>query len=324
MSSTHTIEIHPRKSYSRAEFEANAPDGSIALDGIVGGGPWWNAKRWVANFDHHEGCVREATMSTCKQVLFAVKGGMMDAMCKRGPVTIFVNDPDQDTAFASWLLLRHRRFEGVQSHPTINRLLELTDRWDITGGAFPTALDDSVIQTHAWVFDPYTSLRVSGALATAGEAEMRNCLAAVHQRLDAVLLGEAGRKPLREDATVLHKSPHGYDVIDETGGNEARYLLFSKGMNAFVSLVATRPDGRRVYSIGRRSRYIPFPVNELYDVLNAAEPEETRGWGGSDIIGGSARATGSSLPWPVVSGEIDRYLCSAEGLSFVDLAAPPR
>lgn len=181
-------------------------------------------------------------MSTAKQVMFAIKGGLMDRL--GGQAKIWINDPDQDTALATWLLKNYTRFDGVQSHPIINRLLELNDRLDITGGAYPMRLDDDVLSIHNWVFEPYSELRISGALAAADAAVMRNCLDAVHARLNATLMGQPGRRELRRDAKILYDSPRGFAIIDETGGNEARYVLFARGMNAFVSLVATRPDGR--------------------------------------------------------------------------------
>lgn len=298
------IVIHPRVSISWKAFCESTPKRSIALDGYVIGPPNWDEQSLHASLDHHSDVVREATMSTSMQAYFAVKGGLMERFS--GVAHLYINDPDQDTSLATWLLRRYRMFEGVQSHPVVNRLLTLTDRWDITGGAFPTSLDDSVLETHAWVFDPYTNLRVSGALAIADEGMMRNCVDAVHTRLDAVLLGQAGRKPLRHDATILHDSRCGFKIIDETGGNEARFILFSKGMDAFVSRVATRLDGRFVYSIGRRSRYVDFPLRKFYAALNAEEKlPESEGWGGSDIIGGSSRLHGSGLPWETVRDVIE-------------------
>ena len=306
-----SMAIRPRQTMTWEQFCQETPPGSIALDGMVSGGPRWDERTLHLNLDHHDGVVREATMSTCRQAMFAVKGGLMKRL--GGKAELWVNDPDQDTALATWILRHHSRFEGTQSHPTINRLLELTDRWDITGGAYPTALDDRTLTTHAWVFDPYTDLRVSGALAAANEGVMRSVLEAVHARLDAVFMGQGETKALRTDATVLHDSKHGFKIVDETGGNEARYLLFSQGMDAFVSRVATRTDGRFVYSIGRRSRYIDFPVPELYGALNLAEPEMWQflaghGWGGSDIIGGSPRLTGSSLSWEQIRDVLERTL----------------
>lgn len=301
--------IRPRQSVSWEAFCKTTPPRSVALDGYVTDGPQWDEKSLHVNMDHHSGCSREATMSTCRQSMFAIKGGIMDRF--GGNAQLWINDPDQDTSLASWLFKHYKLFTGVQSHPHINRLIELTDRWDITGGAYPTALDDDLLKMHAWVFDPYTELRVSGALAVATEGVMRNCLDAVHARLDKVLMGEAKTKELRSDATILHESRYGFKIVDETGGNEARYLLFSNGMNAFVSLVATRPDGRRVYSIGRRSRYIDFPVQEFYDILNKAEGLSAGDcWGGSDIIGGSARTSGSVLTWEQVRDLLEAYLAA--------------
>jgi hypothetical protein len=231
-----------------------------------------------------------------------------------GEATIYINDPDQDTSLATWLLLNHHLFDGIQSHPNINRLLALTDRLDITGGAYPMRLDDEILSMHSWVFEPYQELRTSGSLAQADEAVMRNCLDAVHLRLNALLVGQAGRRVPRTDAKILYDSPYGYKIIDETGGNEARYALFSQGMDAFVSLVATRPDGRYVYSIGRRSRYVNFPVTRLYRLLNHAEYGDSWTiksdgiWSGSDIIGGSPRGQGSSLSWERLRDIIDDRL----------------
>lgn len=303
------IIIHPRVNVSWESFLADTPKRSIALDGYVLGPPQWDESTLHLNMDHHSHVVREATMSTSMQTYFAIKGGLMDRL--GGRANVYINDPDQDTSLATWLLKHYKMFDGVQSHPVINRLLTLTDRWDITGGAFPTSLDDAVVETHAWVFDPYTSFRVSGALATAADVAMRNCVDAVHSRLDRVLLGQSERKAIRRDATILYESRFGFKVINETGGNEARYVLFSKGMNAFLSRVTTRPNGRHVYSIGRRSRYVDFPVTSIYPALNKVEGlSEGKGWGGSDIIGGSSLMYGSGLEWEQVKDVIEDLMSS--------------
>lgn len=302
------IVVLPRATCSWEEFCVNTPPKSIALDGyVVPDSPKWDEKTLHANFGHHGAdVVREATMSTAMQVLFAIKGGLMTRL--GGDATIYINDPDQDTAFATWLLLNYKMFEGTQSHPAVNRLLALTDRWDITGGAFPTNLDDSIVETHAWVFEPYSLLRTSGALASADSHIMQNCLDAVHARMMKVMLGQGERRKLNTEAKVLLTHPQ-FCVVHEIGGNEARYKLFSQGMNAFLSIVARRPDGKTVYSIGRRSRYINFPVPKFYEALNKAENlSSTSGWGGSDIIGGSSRINGSSLSWEEASKIITEVL----------------
>mgnify|MGYP001559351209 CR=1 FL=1 len=293
------IVILPRASMSWEDFLLTTPPRSIALDGVVKGGPNYNATTGHINFDHHDNVVREATMSTAMQIMFAIKGGLAEALTVNGRVnaTIYINDTDQDTVLAVWLLLNYKKFEGVQSIPHINRLLALDDRWDITGGAYPMNLDDMLVRQHTWVFKPYTELRKSGALANATAEVLLDNLEAVMGRLDRYLMNEGEEVDLDIRHKILYDSPT-FKIVDEIGGNEARYHLFSKGMNAFISIVATRSDGRRVCSVGRRSRYIPFPVPLLYEDFNAAEGLTGNDrWNGSDIIGGSSRMIGTGLSW---------------------------
>ncbi len=291
------VVIQPRVSMSQAEFTTTTPAYSIGLDGAVLGGPFFNSGTMHINYDHHDCVIREATMSTAMQVYFAIKGGLMKAFPQGVTVSIHINDTDQDTAFAVWLLLNYKKFEGVQSHPNINRLLALNDRWDITGGAFPMNLSDDLVMQHNWVFRPYTDLRKSGGLAQANEAVLRSNLEAVMARLTKFMMGDAEQVALDTRHDIIHNSPH-YKIVHEVGGNEARYHLFSHGMDAFISLVAVRPDNRYVWSVGRRSQYISFPVEKLYDDFNEAEGfDRTNGWNGSTIVGGSSRLKGSELNW---------------------------
>jgi len=304
--------VLPRHVMTWEAFVASAPKCSIALDGIVTGGPNWNERTLHVNFDHHDSCIREATMSTAKQVMFAIKGGLMERF--DGNATIYVNDPDQDTSFAVWLISRWKSFTGVQSHPIINRFLELSDRLDITGGAYPMSLDERVLQQHTWVFSPYSDLRKSGALAAANESVIRNCIQSVMNNLTQAFMGSAGLRNLDTRHHVLYESPR-FKVIEETGGNDARFALFAEGkLDGYVSLVARRPDGRNVYTIGRRSRYVDFPVQDLYGALSA---EDDAPWGGSDIIGGSNRERGSSLSPKEVAEVINERLDNPIDLSFI-------
>lgn len=307
-----TVHILPRQSMAWDEFLKTAPPRSIALDGIVRGGPNYHPKTHHINFDHHDCVVREATMSTAMQVYFALKGGLMNALTDDGTVdaSIFINDTDQDTALAVWYLLRYKDFEGTSSIPAMSRLLALNDRWDITGGAFPMNLSDELVEQHTWVFQPYANLRRSGALSVANEHVLLDNLAAVLGRLNLFVMGQAQKVKLDTRHEILHNCPS-YKIVHEIGGNEARYFLYNHGMDAFVSIVAIRSDGRFVYSIGRRSRYVQFPVEQLYDDLNTAEGfDRNNGWNGSDIIGGSSRMNGSGLHWERIREIVNRRLAT--------------
>lgn len=291
------VVIWPRRTISWESFLKETPENSIALDGVVSGGPQWDEKTRHINFDHHDGVVREATMSTGKQVFFAIKGGLFKAFrkCGRAYANVYINDTDQDTSLAVWLLGNYTLFEETNGVLNMNRLIELNDRLDVTGGAFPMNLRERVVRQHAWCFQPYSDFRKSGKLSGATAEELRDNLEATCARLTDFSLGQGSEVDLDTRHEVLYDSPN-FKVVHEIGGNDARYFLFSRGMNAFISLVAKRIDGRKVYTIGRRSRYIPFPVPELYRTYNKVEelsPEE--GWNGSDIVGGSSRKHGSKL-----------------------------
>ncbi len=301
------IRMMPRESMPREEFLTLAPKNTIALDGIVRGGPFFDERTGHINFDHHDGVVREATASTAMQVYMAIKGGLMHFF-GNSAVNIWMNDTDQDSTLAIWFLLNYKLFEGTQSIPGMNRFLALNDRWDVTGGAFPMNLGDRLVGQHNWVFRPYTDLRKSGALATANGAMLRDNLEAMFERLNRFMMGEAEEVELDTRHSILYQGPL-YWIVDEIGGNEARYYLWSKGMNAFVSIVARRPDGRMICTIGRRSRYIPFPVPSLYAALNKAEGVTSEeGWNGSDTIGGSHRQNGTGLTWGQIRDTIDEHL----------------
>lgn len=290
------IHFHPRRETTWQSFVETTPPGSIALDGYVTNGPAWCESTLHANFDHHTGCVREATMSSAMQVYFAIKGGL----CSRiKDIEVYVNDIDQDTAMAIWLLRNHHLFEGPASIPSIGRILTINDRFDITGGSFPTNLADDTYYQHCWVFQPYTEMRKAGEIATASVATMRTLLESIEARLDALLMGKAQLYQPSTKYEIL-ASTEKITVVDEIDGIEARHHLFAAGLikNAYLSIVARR-DGRTVYTIGRRSRYVDFDLPSKYPLLNKAETIG-KGWGGSDIIGGSDRMHASGLTWQQV------------------------
>lgn len=296
---TFHVHVYPREVVTWQKFQYHCKN-AIALDGYVAGGPDWDSQRKLVNFDHHDGVVREATMSTAKQVYFAIKSGFCSWV--GSDCDVYVNDIDQDTAMAIWLLRNHHLFEGAASIPAISRILELNDRLDITGGAFPMSLSDFTYGLHCWVFAPYTEARKSGLVARATASDMNTILDACCDRLTRLLLNEGKQQLPDVDVKVL--ATGAVTVLDETeGGIESRHLAFAQSLipGVYLSLIARRDDGRYVYTLGKRSRYVDFDMRAAYAKLNAAEGFTVpRGWGGSDLIGGSDRATGSGLDWETV------------------------
>lgn len=294
------VHILPGTVWNWEEMELHTPRNSIALDGMVCGGPRFDPKQHRVNFDHHDSVVREATMSTAAQVYLAIKGGLM-TMFREEPVHIYINDIDQDVSMAVWLLLHLVLFKAGASFPVVSRILSLNDRLDITGGSFPMNLSNELIRQHIWLFEPYADLRKSGGLARGDASTYASTLEACLARLDRMLTGDVGKVDILDTRVNIleeHRvNGYRFVVYEELGGSTARWNLFSEGMDAFIAIIATKPSGRLVASIGRRSRYIPHPILDMYQTYNRMDGfDSQRGWGGSDIVGGSHRGEGTAIP----------------------------
>ena len=168
-------------------------------------------------------------------------------------------------------------------------------------------LADSVYGTHCWVFSPYTQARKSGLVSRATAEEMGIILDSVCSRLTQLMMNSAGSEFPEAEVQVLH-SQNGIAVLDEReGGIESRHLAFASGIikDAYLSIVAKRPDGRWVYTLGKRSRYSRLDIAGTFKALNAIEGfQSPRGWGGGDLIGGSDRESGSGLGYEEILAEV--------------------
>ena len=127
-----TLYVAPRRIEQWDNFVGRYPEKSIALDGFVYGKPRFEPEGAYLNSNHHEEVDRLSTRSTSAQIFIAIKQGLINTYTVDGAVrmNIFVNDPDQDTCLAVWLLKNHERILGQRSEPLINRLVELEDRFD--------------------------------------------------------------------------------------------------------------------------------------------------------------------------------------------------
>ncbi len=291
------LHIEPRKVITWDEFVKTKPAYSIALDGYVHGAPRFDQNGPYANFNHHEEVDRLATRSTCGQVYVTIKQGLLDSFRPDGRVGghLYVNDPDQDTCLAIWLLQNHERIEGQKSEPLINRLVYMEDMLDVTAGAYPFDPSSKTMRKLGWIFEPYTNARVTGRLARMDEYEMRTVIEAVNDRISTHVLGDGGEV---EPDTRYERigGEAGWAMITEIGAH-ARTKLFAEGIKAFVS-VRENNNGSYTYSIGKMSPFVTFPVEELYAVLNRAEGISEGNpdcWGGGNTIGGSPRNNGSRL-----------------------------
>ena len=303
------LQVKPGFTCDWESFRQSFPLYSIALDGLVTDATARDLAGPFANFDHHAGVDRLVARSTCEQVHIEINMGLFDIFRKDGIpyANIFINDCDEDTCLAVWLLLHHEQVVNNAS-PPINRLVYCEDRLDATGGAYPLG-DRSIVRKMAWIFDPYNKARFSGMLKSMDGAGLRTIVEAVCHRINDYVL-DGGQELALDGEYERLGGGSGWALVKETGP-AARRALYAHGIKAFVSLLG-RLNGNYVYSIGRWSPWTNFNLPQIFKALNAAEgqellrrnpgadPTDSRMgfWGpmvANATIGGSPRALGSFL-----------------------------
>lgn len=311
-----TLRVEPRRILTWNEFCGQKPPYSVALDGYVRGPYQFQPESEGGprvNFNHHEDVDRLSTLCTAAQVNVNLKSGFFECFTKRTSphATIYANDPDQDVSTAVWLLRNSERKHDKFSEQRLETLLNILNALDITGGCYPVDPTSKTLREFDWVFEPYTNARMSGKLPQLNGKEMEDIINKISLRIDSYLLGTGGEAPIDVNYQKLGGGP-GWTLVKETG-YRARLKLANDGIRAFVSVINRREDGNWTYTIAKQSQYIPFPITEIYEFLNDFEQiEETTGWGGSNIIGGSPRAIGSSLSPKELERAINQFLKNKE------------
>jgi hypothetical protein len=278
---------------SWSEFTRNYPKFSIALDGYVKEGPVFSECGPYVNFNHHDGVSRLETRCTAAQVLVAIRQGLFCLFKHDNEPNahIYVNDCDEDSTLAVWLLLNHEKSRRI-FNPIINRLVSMEDMLDTTAGAYPYPTDTPTLQEMAWIFEPYRKFRMSEKYFLKTSEDYTSVIYEVCDRITRYTNGESHKIPLDTRYTILEQFPN-WSMVKEIGLN-ARSGLFQDGILAFVS-VRERPDGKYSYILARMSQYINFPVDKFCKRFNQIEKCTFDTWGGGNIVIGSPRVGGSSL-----------------------------
>jgi len=288
--------IEPKVVLSWDDFVNSKPNFSIALDGYVKGPPKFFIQGPYANFNHHEGVARIATRSTCAQVYFYICLGLLDTFQKRGEphANVYINDVDQDVCLSCWLLKNSDKLIKLRIDSVLFQLIMFEDILDASAGAYPINPKRPLLRKQAWLYEPYTKARADGSIYHMSKNEMEKILWSVCDRIDSAISGQSVEIDLDTTFETIGGGDGWQFIIEE--GPYARTKLFSEGIKAYVSLVEGR-RGSYFYTIGKMSPFIKFPINRIFKALNKFEKLSSQDncWGGSPIIGGSPRRTGSRL-----------------------------
>jgi hypothetical protein len=295
------------------DFIRDTPEYSIGLE-VMDAPPGLRSHR--VHFDHHSGVVREATMSAALQAYIAVRQGrlMEKWLKKRRPVDVYVWNADQDVCLAAFVLERHEMLERAEGTPLLRWIVQYNNKIDVCGGLYPFSLDELVRNHFTWVFEPYQRQRSRGRVQ-GDEGFVRETIALVCERLHRLIDGRAETAAITADPEILYESQYGYVIADEKGDPASRLVLASRGYTNLISLVATRSDGRRIYSVIRGSAYDDetFPVLKLVEAFQKAEGRAEPIWGGSNLAAGSDSAMASGLHWTTLRDIAEEIVAKASG-----------
>ncbi|MDP2672585.1 MAG: hypothetical protein Q8O84_02120 [Nanoarchaeota archaeon] len=289
------------------DFISQSPKFSIALDGYVSGPTNHQIDGRRLNLNHHEGVNRLITKSTSAQTYFFIKQGMIKNFynSENQKISVYVNDPDQDVCLSLWLLFNYKRIMK-NDEPLIERLVEIEDKLDITCGTYPFDSNSKIMKEMAWIFEPYIKSRHTNQLYTMTNDEIKILIKKVLIRIDKYSQGKCEMVNL-DTRYKLIQSDKDIHMIEEIGPY-AKMEFIKNGINKAI-LVKKRNENY-TYTLLKTDPFVLFPLEKIYAELNKIEKKQTGNfqslsknvkrkknekWGGSDLIGGSPRISGSAI-----------------------------
>jgi hypothetical protein len=296
-----TLRVRVRRGFTVTATEARSyPPGSIFLDGAAKGEPFLDTERSVYNLDHHEGCVRPFTLSTCEQAMVLIRRGLD---LRKRDWTIYANDADLDTLLAIWVLLNHLRLEDADTRAELMPLLRLQGAIDAQGlelqelCALPPDLLRETRARMDRIRERELILKARGRwnevdlLAyTAERLRIVDGLIYAGKRFDGVTeVEELARTELTHDSiAVVCRSRAGIYEVEQ----QLRRLHGGR-----LGMIVLQKDPS-TYSLRQVDPYLPVTLDRIYDRLNLIDPaaggsRSPNRWGGSAEIGGSPRQTGT-------------------------------
>ena len=281
-----------------------SPPGTIFLDGVAQGEPFMDHEKKIYNLDHHEGCVRAFTLSSCEQVLVMTLKGLD---LREREWFIYANEPDLDTILAIWLLLNHQRIS--RKEPMHRRFLYALVRLEGVIDALGLELKEfsglppELMRKTQQVIDHLRKDEIQLKKDSLwDETEFLEYTASILHKIDRIVykstefsdfkgIKELARVDLSDDRIVV--------VVEaDTGIYEIEPHLNNLYGSRLGLVVLQRSPG--AYTLRRMDLFMPGDLEPVYERLNFLDSDvkcrtENNRWGGSSDIGGSPRTTGTAL-----------------------------
>lgn len=310
------IFIEPGRVYSPKHFVMLKQPGAIGFDGIVSGNSFIDYRERYANFDHHTDL---DVPSTCKQVFDAIKyDNFIAKFTNNGQLEIYLyeNHIDEDAIKANHSILNPAMvLADAGNGRKLERLVLAEDEIDRSAGTKCTA-DLALKQNMAWIFGPYHSARYSKTLFDMNDAQKKEIISEVFNRIDAYAMGKADKCELNDAYGLIEKGNH-ISLIEEYGP-WSRIKAVEDGIHTAISVIDQNPNRYIFWTINdnlrSRLKTIEAELNEhekfvrnprefnssglttqgnIADKIKIAKIDEGNKWGGGPNFTASPRMGGS-------------------------------
>ncbi len=287
-----------------ASAARKATAGTIFLDGVARCEPFMDHERQIYNLDHHEGCVRAFTLSTCEQALvLSLKG--LDL--REREWTILANEPDLDTVLAIWILLNHRRiqdrkFANRQRLLTLVRLEGTIDALGLELKEF-SGLPPDLIKAMQGLVDHLRreEIRLKKD-ALWDEIDFFQYTADLLHRIDRMIYRPSDFSDFQEIKELARADINGKRIAIAVEADMGIYELEPRLKNIYGDRLGwvVLKKGHNAYTLRQMDIFMPVTLERVYERLNFIDPavkyrQNQNLWGGSVEIGGSPRESGTRL-----------------------------
>ncbi|MDX2447902.1 MAG: CPBP family intramembrane metalloprotease [Desulfobacterales bacterium] len=287
-----------------ASAARKSPAGTIYLDGVAQSEPFMDNEKQIYNFDHHEGCLRPFTLSTCEQVLLMILKGL-DLRSREW--SVFANEPDLDTILAIWLILNHQRIQQKDSGRrqflyALVRHEGIIDSHGLEMTEFSGLPTELLIKTKK-VIDYLRAEEIDLKKKAIWEEKDRLELTAmILHKLDRIIYRSnefADFKEIRELARVDLGNGRIAVIVEADQGIYELEPYLHKVYGEKLGLAALK-IGEGKYTLRRMNPFMPGDLDIVYPMLNYIDSAvgyrtNSPQWGGSGDIGGSPRGIATKL-----------------------------
>ena len=277
-----------------------SPSGTIYLDGVAQSEPLMDLEKQIYNFDHHEGCIRPFTLSTCEQVLVMILKGMN---LRGKDWRVWANEPDFDTILAIWLIFNHVRiqqkeFGGLNRLCALIRLEGVIDSHGlemVSLSGFTPKLLKSTKKMIDYLRAEEVDLKNKGLWK---ETDFIEYAAMILHKVDRIIYKSEELddvKDVKELARIEFGDNRIAVVVETQLGIYELESYLNRLYGERLGLVILKKD-EKTYTLRRLDPFMSGDLNAVYNILNFVDPA-VRGradgnkWGGSDDIGGSPRGS---------------------------------